>query len=105
MKLTFSPMNSPAGTFPKRLIPATLNVKKISIRRAAVFKILPSDMKRVFNRVLRPSEVFTILKSLETLIIRRAVGLKFRVSSRFSFNETRDMITIMKSNLFQLTYQ
>ena len=98
-------MNSPCGTFPNNDIPATLKVKKISIRSAAVFKMLPKDMKRVFKRVLRPSEVLTILKSLETLIIRRAVGLKFNLLSNYSFNDISESITIMQSNLFQLTYQ
>jgi len=90
---------------PKRLIPATLNVNSMSIRRAAVLIIFPSDIKSVLSSVLRPSEVLTILKSLETLMIRRAVGLKFNYSRSFSSIATRDMKTIMQSNLFQLTYQ
>ena len=83
----------------------SLKVKKMSISKAAVFKILPRDINSVLSSVLRPSEVLTILKSLETLIILRAVGLKFNFSSNSSSNAIKDIITMMKSNLFQLTYQ
>ena len=98
-------MASPCATSPKRLIPATQNVNRISIKREEVFKIFPRDMYKVFNRVLKPSETFTILSNLETLIIRRAVTLKPIFSKSDSSKATRDAKTMTKSNLFQLTYQ
>ena len=105
MKFTLSSIYSPSGTFPKRLIPATLNVKSISVSKAAVFKIFPMDIKSVFRSVLSPSEVLTILKRRDTLIILRAVTLKFNCSSNYSSTAMSDRMTIMQSNLFQLTYQ
>jgi len=70
-----------------------------------VFIILPIDMNKVFNRVLKPSEVLTILNKRDTLIILKAVTLKLSYSSNSSSTAIRESMTIMKSNLFQLTYQ
>ena len=98
-------MNSPSGTPPNKLIPATPKVNRMSSKRAAVLMIFPRDMKRVLRRVLIPSDVLIILKSLETLMILRAVGLKLIYSRRVSSEAIKDIITIMKSNLFQFTYQ
>jgi len=98
-------MKSPYFKFPKRFIPATVKVKRISINKAADYKMLPSDKKSVFNRDLSPCEVLTILRSLLTLIILKAVTLKLRSLKSVSSKANRDIITIMKSNLFQFTCQ
>lgn len=90
---------------PKRFIPATVKVNNISVRREAVYKILLRDIYNVLSKVLKDWEVLTILKSLETLMILRAVILKLSDFNRFSSTAISDMITMMKSNLFQLTCQ
>jgi hypothetical protein len=98
-------MKFPYFKLPKRFIPATVNVNKISIKSAADYKMFPSERNRVFSKDLSPYEVLTILRSLLTLIILRAVTLKLRSLNRVSSKAARDKMTIIKSNLFQLTCQ
>jgi hypothetical protein len=98
-------MKSPYFKFPKRFIPATVKVKRMSISKAADYKMFPRDKNSVFNRDLSPYDVLTILKSLLTLIILSAVTLKLRSLKSVSSSAASDKITIIKSNLFQLTCQ
>ena len=58
------------------LIPAIEKVKVIKTNKQPVVKIFPSDIYKVFNMFLSPYDVFIILKSLVTLMILNAVGLK-----------------------------
>ena len=60
------------------LMPAIENVKRMSKSRLAVMMMLLRERNSVFNKALSPSSVFTILKSLETLMMRKAVTLKFK---------------------------
>ena len=47
-------MNSPYFKFPKRFIPATVNVNNMSISNAADCKIFPRDKNRVLSKDLSP---------------------------------------------------
>jgi hypothetical protein len=98
-------MYSPNSIVPKRLIPATVKVNRIRVKRDAVVKIFPSDIYSVLSNDLKPSDVLTILSNLETLIILSAVTLKFNYLMSVSSMNKSDMRTMMKSNLFQLTCQ
>lgn len=71
----------------------------------AVVKILPKDMYRVFKRPRRLSLVLTILSKRDTRIILKQVTLILRELISSSLIATSDKITMMKSNLFQLTCQ
>ena len=57
------------------------------------------------SKALSPSSVLTILNSLVILRILIAVMFTFRLSRIVGYSETREMMTITKSNLFQFTCQ
>jgi hypothetical protein len=98
-------MKSLPSTEPSKLIPATLNVKMIRARSAAVLKMLGIDMNRVLSSDLKLSEVLTSLMRRATLMILKIVTFTLRDSRSYSSTATSESMTIMKSNLFQLTYQ